>query len=376
MIWTFWYHQPWFGGLLFLAGAWAVAGLFAGFNPARWWRGADKRPSTSKFQFVLWNGLVLFVFGSVVTKYFAAGVGVWDDRNASFPENVLIALGLSGVTAVAAKAITVGYLATGRLTKTTAAVPPATTTTTTTGSTHPTGGLMTTDEGEPDLTKIQIVAWTVVALVIYFFQFVFSVGDILPVKNDAPAKHVPDIDTVLMVLMGLSQGTYIGNKLVTMDTPRVTSVTVDPARNVVVDGAAFGVSREGSSILIDGNTINAAAVWTDTQVRIALPPHIGPGKHTLALLVGGRASAGVGTFSVTPVLQAAALKAGVVTLTGHTFGSTTGIVYFDDSVVDAAWVTSWADKQVQVKLPPGTTLTQKRAVVEAQGEKSAPVAIS
>src|SRR5450759_4910177 len=115
----------------------------------RLYEGADGRPSSSKFQFFLWTIVVLFAYVSI----FAARYGTPQQQAVNqIPRNVLIAMGLSVTTLVAAKGITSSYVSSGQLQK------PAN---------QGKGGLFTDDDGYSDLSKIQMLAWTLVALAVY-----------------------------------------------------------------------------------------------------------------------------------------------------------------------------------------------------------------
>jgi hypothetical protein len=283
--------NAWIVGIVALIALWAVCGIFASWDIQSWWCGADGKPSTSKFQLFLWTTVVLYVYITITARYVFRGAGIEiDPPCGTLPTNILTVLGFSGATAAVAKGITVGYLNAGRLHK-----PPA-----------GTGDVFTADDGGPDLNKLQITAWTCVAIVVYLIQFA-RVFKTIP-KHGAPGCDVPDIDTTLMVLMGLSQGAYLGKKLVTTDTPRITSVA--PVRGpsgtiITLQGAAFGDAQNGSAVLIDGQSTPVAATWSDAQLTFRMPtlqPSGIPwaaGPHTVSLIVGGRTAAGAVTFTLT-----------------------------------------------------------------------------
>src|SRR5438270_9536197 len=175
-------YAPFIGlGVLILV--WAVGGMFATWDVRKWWCGADGKPSTSKFQLLLWTAVIIFVYTTITGKYLLTNTPMpIDPPCGTFPNNVLIVLGLSGATAAVAKGITVGYLNSGRLLKTPDGQ----------------GSVLTSDDGGPDLNKLQITAWTCIAIIIYLIQF-FRVLKDIP-QHGAPGCDVPDIDTTLMVL--------------------------------------------------------------------------------------------------------------------------------------------------------------------------------
>jgi hypothetical protein len=160
------------------------------------YEGNDGRPSTSKFQFFAWTAIVVFAYAAIYSLKLEARH--FDAIN-EIPKNVLIAMGMSVISATAAKSITVSYISTGRIAK----------------STVPSGSssfaaIFQDDAGVPDLSKVQMIAWTFIAIVTYLI----AVGSKIHQRD---YSSLPDIDSALMVLMGLGHGAYLGKKLVTQD---------------------------------------------------------------------------------------------------------------------------------------------------------------
>jgi hypothetical protein len=263
-----------------------IFGVAAGTcNPLALAEGADFRPSTSKFQFLLWTAATVF---SYVATYVARYPYHPDPLLAEFPRNVLIAMGLSITTVVGAKGITVSYLSNGRIVKSTPQQMAAA------GQRRTSQGfaaLVQDDDGVVDLTKVQMLAWTFIALFIYLRETKRLVG--LPTGPTTLA----DIDGSLMVLMGLGQGAYLGKKLVAIDVPRLTRVD-KAAGTVTIDGEGLG-STPGT-VLLDGFPLQSQT-WTETRLTFDLPaqhpsgqawPAGGVGSRTvqMSVLVGGQSS--------------------------------------------------------------------------------------
>jgi hypothetical protein len=167
------------------------------------YEGADGRPSTSKFQFFLWTAVVLFSYTALYSVKLLQHPPNFDPI-ASLPDNLLIALGMSVISASAAKAITVSYVNTNRISK----------------SSETSGGhfgdIFQDDSGVPDLSKVQMIAWTFIAIATYLI----AVG-----HNIATQKpELPNIDKSLMALMGLGQAGYLAKKAVSSDTPDTVPV--------------------------------------------------------------------------------------------------------------------------------------------------------
>ncbi len=180
------------------AALWLVYGVCCSWNPMQLVEGADGRPSTSKFQFWLWTIVILPTFcGLYAIRLVAHGPAV----DGYWPRNLLIVMGMSVATTAAAKGITVGYIASDRFIKTGGQRIKKSTLT----------SIMQDDQGFPDLSKVQMLAWTLIAVVIYIAAVVQ--------KFHALNWQLPDIDNSLMVLMGLGHGAYSGKKLTSQDVP-------------------------------------------------------------------------------------------------------------------------------------------------------------
>jgi hypothetical protein len=256
--------------------------------------GADGRPSTSKLQFVAWTAVVVFSWIAVYTS--RVRHGDWQSVP-DLPQNVLIAMGLSVVTVTAAKGITVGYvMSQGQKSKT--SVDP---------TTSSPSAVFQDDTGFPDLSKIQMLVWTLIAIGTYIltvWQLIgtFSTSTLACSASPSPCG-LPDIDGALMVLMGLGQGAYLGKKLIMAGpAPRLFKLAplyANPKTTINVYGSSFGQKPDGSTITIDGVPIAAAAQsWTDSQITFVLPDQHPNGQAwqasqvvQLGVTVGGQDSA-------------------------------------------------------------------------------------
>jgi hypothetical protein len=282
---------PYLAGIAALLLAWVLYGLLAGtWNIWKLVTGTDGRASTSKLQWFLWTVVVVFAYVAIWTA------GALDGNLVpitEIPQNLLIAMGLSVTTMAAAKGITVSYVNSGRVIKTSADP----------GEKKDTGlgPVVSSDERVPDLSKIQMMIWTLVAIVIYLFPVVDQIGS---------GHALPDIDPTLMVLMGLGQGAYLGKKLVTTITPRLTGLSPvegNPGTQITIIGMAFGAEQAGSLVTMDRNPFQPQGLqWADTQIQFTLPekPPSGqawkPGQRVIfGVIVGGQESVNTLPFTVT-----------------------------------------------------------------------------
>jgi hypothetical protein len=250
--------------------------------------GADGRLSTSKFQVLLWTIVVLYGYVVVETGRFMRGNF---DALDKIPPNVLIALGFTIGTATLAKGITTSFIAAGRIKK----------------NPDPTSGpgtLVADDDGIPDLSKAQLLAWTLLALVVYVVRVFYQLRVATP--------ELPDIDATLMVLMGLGQGAYIGKKLTTTSTPQLGDVNPQqgpPGTSVTVTGTALGGKDESTRIRLDDVSLPASADrtnWDDDHVVFTISPQHPNGSPwtppqvvKITVVSNGHTSANALPFTVT-----------------------------------------------------------------------------
>jgi hypothetical protein len=252
---------PYAVGIWFLYGLWILYSFTAGdANALRLAEGADSRPSTSKFQWLLWTLAVLYAYVVIAVR---------TDSNLpqNIPSSLVIAMGLSIGTMGTAKQITTSYITNGKITKTDATDP-------TVQGAQGLASLIEDDDAIPDLSKVQMLAWTTISIGTFLWQLVQNV--------QAPTPKIPNIDPSLMVFMGLGQVAYLGKKLITTTTPRLTGVTPPAAAQpqvakgtvaVTLAGVGFGDQQAGSIITINALPIPAIPThWEDAQITFPLPP--------------------------------------------------------------------------------------------------------
>lgn len=217
-------------------------------------KGFDGFASTSKLQWLLW--LVAIIFGYSALWVLRAEQSDFSALS-NVPVNVLTVLGFSTGTAAAAKGITSGFVQTGKVTK---PGPPQS------GATGAnTGGIFQDDTGGPELAKIQMMGFTIIAIGI----FLATVGHQIAIDN--VSVGLPNIDSSLLVLMGISQGGYLGKKLVTFGTP--TLYTPDPAKVTAGNPVKLPGANLGSSpgqLTLNGTPIDTTT-WSATAITFTVP---------------------------------------------------------------------------------------------------------
>jgi hypothetical protein len=188
-------------GLAGLGGLWVVLGIASSFNLKKVVCGSDGTLSTSKFQLVLWT--VVIVFSYLTLFAFKAVDSQFIDL--TLTPNLLIVMGISATTAVAAKGIAVGNATAAAKAKGLVVIPGAAGPVLLPGALPSLAGLFQADDGTPDLGKIQLMIWTMIGVCIYLAMVQYQLTHGI--------RKMPDIGQTLMVLMGLGNGTYLGKKI-------------------------------------------------------------------------------------------------------------------------------------------------------------------
>jgi hypothetical protein len=243
-------------GVAFLAIVYIITAFITGhWQPKALFNGFDGFASTSKLQWLLW--LIVILFGYVAIWVLRAEHGDYIALS-DIPVNILTVLGFSTGTAAAAKGITAGYVQTGKVKKMGVPANPTSSTT---------GGIFQDDSGGPELSKVQLMAFTIIGIGI-FLASVFhqiAIGDI--------KDGLPDIDSSLLVLMGISQGGYLGKKLVTFGTPALYApnpLSGSAGTAITVAGSALGDQQGNSQMMLNGAPI-AVTSWSDISIQFTVP---------------------------------------------------------------------------------------------------------
>jgi len=221
-------------GLAGLGVLWIVLWIATRRHPWALVIGTDGQPSTSKFQMLVWTAAVVFGYLAIYQIRFSSG---YLEDLPDIPSNLLIAMGISVVTAVGAKSIAVSSQAksdaTANAATATAATAAATAANTVAAGLTPIApppppppppppsqsGIFADDTGTPDIGKVQVVLWTAIAVGV-FLSKVYAVihnphfPPCDPKLGQAACNvGLPDIGQTLMILMGLGHGAYLGKKI-------------------------------------------------------------------------------------------------------------------------------------------------------------------
>lgn len=217
--------MPFLMGFAGLFVIWVVVGLASRFNLATFVLGEDGKPSTSKLQLLLWTSAV--VWGYIAIYWVRVEAGNYAAIT-TIPTNLLISMGISGASAVSAKAIATN--APGAAARVAAAraaevanpaeiaaakelaistevplLPGAQVSGLLQQFLLNQSGMLSDSSGKPDLGKVQILVWTLIALGIFLTSVVSYVHQ--------KRIDLPEIDRTLMILMGLGHSIYVGQKI-------------------------------------------------------------------------------------------------------------------------------------------------------------------
>ncbi len=236
-------------GLGLLAVLYVATAVTSGgkWDPRELFKGADGRLSTSKFQWLLW--IVVVAYAYTVLWVLRAEQGNYAAIS-EVPVNLLTVLGFSTGTAAAAKGITSGYVQTSRVAKNNVTA----------------GGILSDDSGAPELAKIQVMGFTLIALIIFLVTLAHQIA------SNPVISSLPNLDSSLLVLMGISSGGYLGKKLVTFSPPALYAAippTAPAGTTVTLTGASLGPAP-GGALQLNGTAIPFTS-WSASAIEFTVP---------------------------------------------------------------------------------------------------------
>lgn len=382
--------------------------------------GADGRLSLSKLQFYAWTIVIVYCYSVLALFRFHLA---WTPQcildaasqlgTLGVPSNVWIVLGLSSATLVGAKGITNSQIRNNLISKT--RVPPRVRF----------SDLLWDDTANSfSLTRLQMLVWTLVAVSVYviatyssisaqdaIYQTVLLHTTFPPVSADLmtrlaqyPGLHfvqgIPDVDYTLLILMGLSQATYIGNKLAVVTPPAIYSLAanrVRPDDTITINGNNFGNTATTGQVILNSSVLpsNQIIGWADSQITVAVADwsvivstdsghQVRSATSDAAPVTISVASSGVPSAenmllqvvrpSILSILPQPAAN-GPLTITGTGFGATqhpNSNVFLNGQPLAA---TSWSDTQI-VSGTVAPLSGQSSVVVRNNGLESVPYNVS
>jgi hypothetical protein len=341
--------------------------------PSQIYKDENGISSASKAQLLIWTTVALFSYTVIYADR------VLDHNNfevpTDIPLNLLLAMGLSAGTTLAAN-----FANTTQIKKRKAQ----------NLGKNSKGGIFLDENGNPDLSKIQMMAWTFLAVGIY----VISVFEAVSTSFQLP--NLPDINPTLLALMGIGEFAYVGKKVVTEDDPRAPRLsTISPERGaigtpVILTGLNFGDSEEDGQVLIDDKPIlkDDITKWSNTWIEFKFPADVAgekmsPRETEVSLIVKDRPSPNPKAFEVidskAPYLDNINPKKGPVGtpvyLTGERFGNSPGKILIEGQNIQGTIPKiEWSNKEIRFQIPNevnGVDLSKKIKIsLEVNGIKS------
>lgn len=186
----------------------ALAALVLGVGPRSLTLGKDGLYSSSKWQMLVWFGVLVVAYGAtIVLRWWAGGIAY--TGCVAIPGKLLILSGLSAFTFAAAK--TIRRVKESRAAararggspgdEKPAARPPR--------ARFP-ADLVRDPGGPPDLGRFQMVVVTLLAVAVYVIRVFACLGQV----ELAGTTSLPDVDTTILGAIGISQGAYLAKKAV------------------------------------------------------------------------------------------------------------------------------------------------------------------
>jgi hypothetical protein len=263
-------------------------------NPTRhrfWYifLGADDRVSTSKVQFAFWTLALAYALLVIVFHVAVYPPGPLDPR-------YLLLIGFPAGAAVGAKAITMGQMASGAVSKKTPQYEKKT-------PGKAVKDIVANDQGDLDLGDAQYFIFTLVALAAFFIAFFHD-----------PTK-LPVLPDTLVGLTSASAAAYVAKKAASSAPVKITAVSPQkgpaptPATTatatVKIFGSGFGSATSGyggaPDVTFGGLAATVKGKWTDTLVHVTLPSGLPHGTADVQVIAAdGRTVTLPHAFELTP----------------------------------------------------------------------------
>lgn len=255
-------------------------------------REGDWYPSLAIFQFLVWTFVITFAFLGIYLVRIFGGVL---EAPPSIPINILALMGIS----VAVPIVSGGISRIKYFSSTVAAVkePP---------TPLPPLSTMLEENSKPALTRFQMFGWTWIGIMIYIGILFSTVGTTLMDIEDARTCQMlqpnqaeefsqlhcdnpltdltlPDIDPTLVILMGLSQGAYLGGKIITVPTMKIDKIVLakkDTNEYVLsIFGNNFGSNKD--TVWFDNTQIRGdkLLVWDDSRIDASFTKTLQDGNN-------------------------------------------------------------------------------------------------
>jgi len=155
-------------------------------------------------------------------------------------------------------------------------------------------GTMLKENGNIELTRVQMFAWTLISVFI-FLTVLYST--VITKMDDVQNLTLPDIDSNLVVLMGISQGAYLGAKsllgrtIIGAVTAHITVAAATAGGNVnvpvTITGTNFGDAQ--GHVIYDTTQLNTITQWSTNRIDVTIPYAMATlGAHSIKIITKNR----------------------------------------------------------------------------------------
>jgi hypothetical protein len=175
----------------------------------------DELPSLANLQLFMWSVIIVFAFLTVYLVRVSGGV--FDPPTGILPENILKILGISAVVPAASLGLNHNKYRDVHIASRSVAADPNGTIAQRFAhlKAHSGWSSILLEGGSSSITRLQMFVWTWIGIFIYltvFFGYLYTLT-----LSSSPTQFnevsLPDIDPTLVVLMGISQGSFVAGKV-------------------------------------------------------------------------------------------------------------------------------------------------------------------
>ena len=224
-----------FAGLLLYVGTFLIVSLTTGKNLNYIFVGQDKRLSNSKSQMAIWFFVLVVSYISLnLLRVIYGDLGFVGGTE--IPQNLLFLSGVSALTYGGAKVITQSQVNSK----------PASKPEPIDGKSH-LADLVTDDDGNTDFGDLQMSFITLLAVVVYLLQLFNFLGTL----EFHRLVTLPDVDTTILSIFGLSQGAYLAKKAAVATGAQNPVDTTEAQNPVDTTGAQNPVDTTGAQNTVD-----------------------------------------------------------------------------------------------------------------------------
>jgi len=148
---------------------------------------------------------------------------------------------------------------------------------------------MLMERNRPTLTRFQMFSWTWIGVLVYLSM----VLNVIYTFEDPSMLTLPDVDQTLLVLMGISQGVYLGGKILTPTSLEITHIK--PSKGKIEDEViliGYDFTEFQNMVFFNDKKIPDTDIlaWGSTSIRFNVPKDAVEGTASVSVKVESRLS--------------------------------------------------------------------------------------